>query len=72
MRDQKADPAQPLPRLRDGTPKSIETSAILLDTFRDSSRSTRCASIAIRCWRDGLLRDSRLKADDAASRRSPR
>ncbi|HMM64104.1 MAG: Na/Pi cotransporter family protein [Mesorhizobium sp.] len=51
-------------RLRDGTPKSIETSAIHLDTIRDLKQiNSLLASIAYPVLEEhGLLRDSRLKA----------
>lgn len=51
-------------RLRDGTPQSIETSAIHLDTIRDLKQiNSLLASIAYPVLEEhGLLRDSRLKA----------
>jgi phosphate:Na+ symporter len=50
-------------RLRDGTVKSMETSAIHLDTIRDLKQiNSLLASIAYPILEEqGLLRDSRLR-----------
>lgn len=51
-------------RLRDGTPRSVETSSIHLDTIRDLKQiNSLLASMAYPVLeKHGLLRDSRLKA----------
>jgi phosphate:Na+ symporter len=57
-------------RLRDGTPKSVETSSIHLDTIRDLKQiNSLLASMAYPVLEEqGLLRGSRLAAGDALTR----